>query len=126
MDIGKKMNDFFDELETRESEVREAQQFGQLREQLRYAKANIPAYADLLREVDPEEITDRTALSGLAVTRKSEMGKAQAKLPPLGGYTNTEFTPRSTSLFGAWAASPSLSRYVSFDAVRSRTAMTTR
>ena len=82
------MNDFFDELETREPQVREAQQFEQFRAQLRYAKANIPAYADLLREVDPEEITDRNALSGLAVTRKSEMGKAQAQLPPLGGYTD--------------------------------------
>ena len=37
------MNDFFDELETREPQVREAQQFEQLREQLRYAKINIPA-----------------------------------------------------------------------------------
>jgi len=82
------MNDFFDELETRTPEVREVQQFEQFRAQLRYAKANIPAYADLLREVDPEEITDRNALSGLAVTRKSEMGKAQAQLPPLGGYTD--------------------------------------
>ena len=82
------MNDFFDELETREPQVREAQQFEQLREQLRYAKANIPAYADLLYAVDPEEIKDRSLLARLPVTRKSEMGKAQAKAPPLGGYTD--------------------------------------
>ena len=82
------MNDFFDELETREPQVREAQQFEQLREQLRYAKANIPAYADLLHAVDPEEIKDRSLLARLPVTRKSEMGKAQAKVPPLGGYTD--------------------------------------
>ena len=82
------MIDFFDELETREPQVREAQQFEQLREQLRYAKANIPAYADLLHAVDPEEIKDRSLLARLPVTRKSEMGKAQAKVPPLGGYTD--------------------------------------
>ena len=82
------MNDFFDELETREPQVREAQQFEQLREHLRYAKANIPAYADLLYAVDPEEIKDRSLLARLPVTRKSEMGKAQAKVPPLGGYTD--------------------------------------
>jgi len=82
------MNDFFDGLETREPQVREAQQFEQLREQLRYAKVNIPAYADLLQEVDPEEIKDRALLARLPVTRKSEMAKAQAKVPPLGGYTD--------------------------------------
>ena len=82
------MNDLFDELETREPQVREAQQFEQLREQLRYAKANIPAYADLLYAVDPEEVKDRSLLARLPVTRKSEMGEAQAKAPPLGGYTD--------------------------------------
>ena len=82
------MNDFFDELEAREPQVREAQQFEQLREQLRYAKANIPAYADLLYTVDPEEVKDRSLLARLPVTRKSEMGEAQAKAPPLGGYTD--------------------------------------
>ena len=82
------MNDFFDGLETREPQVREAQQFEQLREQLRYAKVNIPAYADLLQEVDPEEIKDRALLARLPVTRKSAMAKAQAKVPPLGGYTD--------------------------------------
>ena len=82
------MNDLFDELETREPQVREAQQFEQLREQLRYAKANIPAYADLLYTVDPEEVKDRSLLARLPVTRKSEMGEAQAKAPPLGGYTD--------------------------------------
>lgn len=82
------MNDFFDGLETREPQVREAQQFEQLRERLRYVKANIPAYTDLLQKVDPEEITGRALLARLPVTRKSEMAEAQAKAPPLGGYTD--------------------------------------
>ena len=82
------MNDYFDALEPRSPDEREAQQLEQLREQLRYAKASIPAYADLLQEVDPESITDRAAVAKLPVTRKSEMAEAQAKVPPFGGYTD--------------------------------------
>ena len=84
------MNDYFDALETRSPDEREAQQLEQLREQLRYAKASIPAYADLLQEVDPESITDRAAVAKLPVTRKSEMAEAQAKVPPLGGDTDLQ------------------------------------
>ena len=82
------MNDYFDALETRSPDEREAQQLEQLRQQLRYAKASIPAYADLLQEVDPEFITDRAGIAKLPVTRKSEMAQAQAKAPPFGGYTD--------------------------------------
>mgnify|MGYP003309851046 CR=1 FL=1 len=82
------MNDYFDALETRSPDEREAQQFEQLREQLRYARANIPAYTDLLQGVDPEAITNWAALARLPVTRKSEMAQAQAKAPPLGGDTD--------------------------------------
>ena len=77
------MNDYFDVLETRSPDAREAQQFEQLREQLRYAKANILAYTDLLQGGEPEAITDWAALARLPVTRKSEMAQAQAKAPPL-------------------------------------------
>jgi phenylacetate-CoA ligase len=82
------MNDYFDALETRSPDEREVQQFAHLREQLRHAKENIPAYSDLLQGVDPESIADRSALAKLPVTRKSEMAQAQAKIPPLGGYTD--------------------------------------
>ena len=51
-------------------------------------RPTFPAYADLLHAVDPEEIKDRSLLARLPVTRKSEMGEAQAKAPPLGGYTD--------------------------------------
>ena len=89
------MNDYFDALETRSPDEREAQQLEQLREQLRYAKASIPAYADLLQEVDPESITDRAAVAKLPVTRKSEMAEAQAKACLL--YTSPSPRDLSTS-----------------------------
>ena len=82
------MSEFFDELETRSAELREAQQFEMLREQLRYAQTRVPAYIDSLASINPDTISDRAALSRLPVTRKSEMAAAQAKVPPLGGYTD--------------------------------------
>ena len=78
--------DFFDALETRAPEQREAEQFSLLTEQLRYAKTQTPAYTVLLKEVDPDVVGDRDALAKLPVTRKSELAQAQAKTPPLGGY----------------------------------------
>ncbi len=80
------MSDYYDALETRNMEQREAEQFDLLREQLRYAKAQTPAYAALLQEIDPDAIRDPDSLAGLPVTRKSELAQAQAIAPPLGGY----------------------------------------
>ncbi len=80
------MNDYYDALEVRDAAQRETEQFGLLREQLRYAKTQTPAYTVLLKEVDPDVVGDRDALAKLPVTRKSELAQAQAKTPPLGGY----------------------------------------
>ncbi|MGB1612655.1 MAG: phenylacetate--CoA ligase family protein [Arenicellales bacterium] len=82
------MSKFFDELETRSADLREAQQFEMLREQLRYAQTRVPAYIDSLASINPDTVSDRAALSRLPVTRKSEMAAAQAEVPPLGGYTD--------------------------------------
>ncbi len=82
------MNDFFDALETRSADEREANHFAMLRAQLRHARENVPAYAEMLKHVEPEKIIDRQTLAMLPVTRKSEMATAQAAHPPLGGYTD--------------------------------------
>ena len=80
------MSDYYDALETRDVAQREAEQFELLREQLRYAKREVPAYAALLGEVNPDAVKTRDALAELPVTRKSELAQAQAGSPPLGGY----------------------------------------
>jgi phenylacetate-CoA ligase len=80
------MSDYYDALETRDAAQREAEQFELLREQLRYAKREVPAYAALLGEVNPDAVRARDALAELPVTRKSELAQAQAGSPPLGGY----------------------------------------
>ncbi|MEO1848606.1 MAG: phenylacetate--CoA ligase family protein, partial [Pseudomonadota bacterium] len=80
------MSDYYDALETRVVAQREAEQFELLREQLRYAKCEVPAYTALLEEVNPDAVCARDALAKLPVTRKSELAQGQADSPPLGGY----------------------------------------
>ena len=81
----------FDELESRDPELRERQQFNALVEQIAQAKKNAPAFAALLAEVDPYAVTSRAALAKLPVIRKSELMARQKDGPdshrPFGGLT---------------------------------------
>src|SRR5262245_44104100 len=83
--------DFFDELETREPELRERMLFRALAEQLANAQANAPALAEVLKGVDPGEVGDRAALARLPIIRKSELMERQkrafADRAPFGGLT---------------------------------------
>ena len=76
--------DFYDALETRDPEAREAELFAALHDHLRIAM-RAPAIARLLEGVDPEAVTDRDALAALPVIRKSELMALQADSPPFGG-----------------------------------------
>ena len=75
---------YYDELETRPPEAREAELFAALRDHLR-AAMRAPAIARLLEGVDLDAVTDRSALATLPVTRKSELMALQADSPPFGG-----------------------------------------
>ena len=77
--------DYFDELETRAPEAREAALMAALPAQIAHAKAAAPAYATILAEVDPAAVTDRAALARLPVTRKTDLMERQAADPPFGG-----------------------------------------
>ena len=79
-------SDFYDTLETRDPEAREAEQFAALRDHLRTAM-RAPAIARLLEGVDPDAVTNRDALAALPVIRKSELMALQAEAPPFGGLT---------------------------------------
>jgi len=83
--------EYFDELETRDPELREEAQFQALAEQLANAKANAPAYGELLKDIDPDEVRDRAALAKLPLVRKSELLERQKKQfedrNPFGGLT---------------------------------------
>ncbi len=78
--------DFYDALETRSPETREAELFSALRAHLR-AAMRAPAIARLLDGVDPDAVTDRNALAALPVIRKSGLMALQADAPPFGGLT---------------------------------------
>ena len=77
---------YYDSLETRSPEAREAELFASLRDHLRTAM-RAPAIARLLDGVDPDAVTDRDALADLPVIRKSELMALQGDSPPFGGLT---------------------------------------
>ncbi|MGY3534269.1 phenylacetate--CoA ligase family protein [Bradyrhizobium sp. USDA 4452] len=79
------MTDHYDALETRDPAEREAALFARLPEVLRKAMA-APAYANLLRGIDPASISSREALAGLPVLRKSELPALHKAAPPFGGF----------------------------------------
>ncbi|MDO8607649.1 MAG: AMP-binding protein [Phaeospirillum sp.] len=76
------MTEYFDSLETRSADRREAELFAALPEQVALAKADAPAFAQLLADVDPALVTDRAALARLPVVRKSELIDQQQADPP--------------------------------------------
>jgi phenylacetate-CoA ligase len=77
----------YDDLETREPEVRERALFAALPGQIAHARANAPYFARLLKEVEPNEVRDRKALAKLPVTRKSDLIALQKETPPFAGMT---------------------------------------
>ena len=76
---------FYDALERRDPAQREADLNRALPRIIAAAKAQAPAYRELLAGVRPEDITDRRALVDLPLTRKSDLIDLQRRHPPFGG-----------------------------------------
>lgn len=79
--------DFYDTLETRSTDEREAAQMVALSAQVALAKGKTAYFGKLLADVDPDVITSRAALAGLPVTRKGDLLDLQKSTPPFGGMT---------------------------------------
>ena len=79
------MNLFYDALETRSLEQREAELFAALPAQIAHAKGNAAYFAALLADIDSREVASREALSRLPVTRKSDLVELQRRQLPFGG-----------------------------------------
>ena len=92
------MSDFFDALETRDTAVREAALLAALPLQVAHAKLASPAFAEILKDVNPASVTSRAALARLPVTRKHELLEKQIASRSRGGSVFGGF---STSGFGA-------------------------
>ncbi|RST84815.1 phenylacetate--CoA ligase family protein [Aquibium carbonis] len=82
------MKAYFDELETRDPERREADLFGRLPGFLAGALRRAPGLMRWLGGIDPAAITSRAALAALPVLRKSELMAFQAENPPFGGFAD--------------------------------------
>jgi phenylacetate-CoA ligase len=79
------MNHFYDALETRQPEDREAAHMAALPAQVAQAQAHSPAMRELLAGVDARAVTDRAALARLPVTRKGELHERQKAGRATGG-----------------------------------------
>ncbi len=79
------MAPFFDLLETRGAAEREAALLAALPKQVAHAKQASAAFAALLADVNPAEITSRAALAELPVIRKSELQERQQAARAAGG-----------------------------------------
>jgi phenylacetate-CoA ligase len=77
-------NPYYDALETRVPEQREAALFHALPGQIALAKTT-PGFARILKDVDPRAVTGRAALAALPVTRKSQLIELQKDKPPFAG-----------------------------------------
>ncbi|MDR9392854.1 phenylacetate--CoA ligase family protein [Roseovarius sp. SYSU LYC5161] len=80
------MSDFFDTLETRSADLRQAAIARMLPEQIARAKA-LAGYGGALDGVDPAAVRDPSDLRRLPVLRKSDLGRAQGDAAPFGGLT---------------------------------------
>ena len=85
------MSKFYDALETRSTQEREAALVAALPRQIAHAQQASTAFAEILVGVDAAAVTSREALARLPVTRKHELLERQT-------------AERSRSLFGGFAA----------------------
>jgi phenylacetate-CoA ligase len=78
-------NQYYDKLETRSPQEREAAQMALLPGQVAHAQAHSAAFAELLRGVVPVQVHDRAALAQLPVTRKADLHELQKAQRAAGG-----------------------------------------
>ena len=95
---------FFDALETRSPEQREAEQMAALAKQVAHAQAHSAAFAEILAGVDAAAVNSRAALAQLPVTRKGallERQRAQVARDPFGGFSALVRGPGMTRLYAS-------------------------
>ncbi len=76
---------YYDPLETRDPDEREADLMDKLARQVAHAKETTHYYFQALAGVNPYECTTRAALAKLPLTRKRDLIELQKKTPPFGG-----------------------------------------
>jgi phenylacetate-CoA ligase len=94
------MAEHYDQLETRDPDVRERDLLARL-PMLVAAALNAPGWAKHLNSVDPELVISRAALAKLPVLRKSDLPAWQKAAPPFAGML-----PEEPSAYGRLYTSP--------------------
>ena len=79
------MTGFYDSLETRSTDAREAELFARLPQVLARAM-KAPGWAKHLGAIEPAAVTSRAALAALPVLRKAELPGMQKADPPFAGF----------------------------------------
>ncbi|MFZ2266313.1 MAG: AMP-binding protein [Azonexus sp.] len=79
---------YYDPLETRDPDEREADLLDQLARQVAHAKETTSYYFQALAGINPFECTTRAALARLPLTRKRDLIELQKKHPPFGGLNS--------------------------------------
>jgi phenylacetate-CoA ligase len=82
------MSEHYDQLETRDPELRVREQSTALAETISRALA-APGWAKHLAGIDPAVVTSRAALAKLPLLRKSDLVDLQKSSPPFGGFNVT-------------------------------------
>jgi len=98
------MTEFYDALETRDPEEREAGLMAALPGQLQHAKSATVAFAEILDGIDCTAVTSRAALATLPVTRKSDLlarQREQRERDPLGGFSAVVRGPAMLRVFAS-------------------------
>ena len=93
------MSEFYDSLETRGEDERDAAQLAALRDQVRHAQQDTAAYAESLKDIDADEILDAERFSRLPLTRKSALIELQRSNRPFGGFAASG--PRYSHVFAS-------------------------
>jgi phenylacetate-CoA ligase len=83
------MTEYYDDLETRDPEAREAALMAALPDALAHAMADAPGFAKILAGVEAGDVDSRVALAALPVVRKPDLIELQQAEPPFGGLTAT-------------------------------------
>lgn len=89
------MSEFYDQLETRDPEQRQAQHLKAIQRQLRHARQKAAAYKEI-----SSDITSLSDIASLPLTRKSSLLALQKNNPPFGGYSAIS-AGRLTNIFAS-------------------------
>ena len=98
------MTDCYDTLETRDPAQREAALLQALPKQIAHAQQHTPAFAEILKGVNPAAITSSQALAALPVTRKYELlarQQAQRDTDVFGGFSALSFGKAMPRVFAS-------------------------